>query len=60
MHHLPSPCISICRIDQATGWCEGCKRTLEEIADWPMLSNREKRAILERLDERSPQAAPDQ
>lgn len=60
MHHLPSPCISICRIDQTTGWCEGCKRTLEEIADWPMLSNREKRAILERLDERSPQAAPDQ
>lgn len=56
----PSPCISICRIDQATGWCEGCGRTLEEIADWPMLTNREKRAILEQLDDRSPQAETDQ
>ncbi|MCB2059302.1 MAG: DUF1289 domain-containing protein [Novosphingobium sp.] len=50
-----SPCISVCRIDQRTGWCEGCRRTLSEIADWPMLSAREKRAILARLDERKAQ-----
>ncbi|MFZ9405942.1 MAG: DUF1289 domain-containing protein [Burkholderiaceae bacterium] len=31
---LPSPCLSICRIDEATGWCEGCARTLDEIACW--------------------------
>jgi predicted Fe-S protein YdhL (DUF1289 family) len=35
-----------------TGWCQGCKRTLGEIADWPMLSNAEKRAVLRRLEER--------
>ncbi len=29
-----SPCISVCRIDAATGWCEGCQRTIEEIAAW--------------------------
>ncbi len=49
MHHPPSPCTSICRIEQATGWCEGCKRTLKEIADWPMLRASEKRKILTAL-----------
>lgn len=45
----PSPCIGICRIEPATGLCEGCLRTLEEIADWRMLSVREKDALLLRL-----------
>lgn len=49
----PSPCISVCRIDPATGWCEGCARTLQEIADWPMLSVLEKDRLLLRLAERS-------
>ncbi len=52
MHRPISPCISICRIDPATGWCTGCKRTLNEIADWPMLSPQGQRAILRRLEER--------
>lgn len=30
----PSPCIGICRIDDATGLCAGCARTGEEIAIW--------------------------
>jgi predicted Fe-S protein YdhL (DUF1289 family) len=49
----PSPCIGICRIEAATGWCPGCHRTLAEIADWPMLSVREKDALLLRLAERA-------
>jgi predicted Fe-S protein YdhL (DUF1289 family) len=49
MYHPSSPCTSICRIDPRTGWCEGCKRTLNEIADWPMLKPAEKRAILAQL-----------
>ncbi|MFM6933512.1 MAG: DUF1289 domain-containing protein [Novosphingobium sp.] len=51
-HHPPSPCTSICRIDPATQWCEGCRRTLTEIADWPMLSATEKRAVLSNLPNR--------
>lgn len=31
---LASPCIGVCRIDGATGLCEGCARTLEEIGAW--------------------------
>ena len=57
--HPPSPCTGICRIAAATGWCEGCRRTLEEIADWPMLKPGEKRRILDQLDGRAP-AAPGQ
>lgn len=48
----PSPCTGICRIAPATGWCEGCRRTLTEIADWPMLSAREKAELLLRLQDR--------
>ena len=48
----PSPCNSICRIDQRTGWCLGCKRTLAEIADWPMLDAAGKRAVLAKIDRR--------
>lgn len=29
-----SPCTGVCRIDAATGWCRGCARTADEIADW--------------------------
>ncbi len=50
----PSPCTGVCRIEPATGWCQGCWRTLREIADWPMLSVREKDALLLRLAERKP------
>ncbi|TSE29802.1 DUF1289 domain-containing protein [Tepidimonas charontis] len=31
---VPSPCVGVCRIDPATGWCAGCWRTLDEIAAW--------------------------
>lgn len=52
MREPPSPCTSVCRIDTVTGWCLGCRRTLGEIADWPMLSPGEKREVLARLPER--------
>jgi len=40
---LPSPCISVCRID--AGLCAGCLRTREEIAAWGSLDERAKRAV---------------
>lgn len=52
MREPPSPCNRVCRIDQATGWCLGCRRTLTEIADWPMLSPAEKQALLRQLERR--------
>lgn len=54
----PSPCTGICRIDAVSELCQGCLRTLDEIADWSMLSMREKDRLLLRLEERKRQAAP--
>lgn len=42
---VPSPCINVCRIDPASGWCEGCTRTLDEIAAWSALSEAERRDL---------------
>ncbi|MEM8878798.1 MAG: DUF1289 domain-containing protein, partial [Pseudomonadota bacterium] len=33
MSHV-SPCVGLCRLDEATGYCLGCARTGDEIADW--------------------------
>ena len=49
---VPSPCISICAIDQVTGLCAGCLRTLDEIAVWSVLDEEEKRAVWTELDAR--------
>ncbi|MDT9013506.1 DUF1289 domain-containing protein [Novosphingobium sp. APW14] len=52
VHGPESPCDGTCQIDRATGWCRGCKRRVDEIADWPMLSVRGKQAILRGLKDR--------
>ncbi len=46
---VASPCISLCRMDTATGWCEGCLRTLDEIAAWGQLDDDGRRQILQAL-----------
>ncbi len=48
----PSPCISVCTIDEKTGWCLGCARTIDEIRDWIVLMPDRKQALLEELAER--------
>jgi len=50
---IPSPCVSICRMDAATGLCEGCWRTLDEIAAWSALDAQGKRAVWQRIGERA-------
>ena len=42
---VPSPCTSVCRIDDATGLCAGCLRTLDEIAAWSVLDDAQRRAV---------------
>ena len=42
---VASPCISVCRIEPASGLCVGCQRTLDEIAAWSGCSDEQKRAI---------------
>ena len=50
---LPSPCISVCRMDAASGMCEGCMRTLDEIAAWGMMDSHEKRAVWKEIEKRA-------
>jgi predicted Fe-S protein YdhL (DUF1289 family) len=45
----PSPCISICRMDAVSGLCEGCFRTLDEVASWGGASDAQRRAIWAQL-----------
>lgn len=49
---IPSPCMSICQLDSATGLCRGCFRTVEEIARWTRAGNDERLAILNELKAR--------
>ena len=49
---LPSPCISICEIDPASGECHGCYRTRQEIASWPRLDDTDRLQLLEVLKDR--------
>ena len=46
---LRSPCTNVCRIDSRSGFCEGCKRTADEIMRWPLASEAEQAAILAEL-----------
>ena len=49
---VPSPCIDVCAIDPRSGLCSGCLRTLDEIAAWGALGEREKRDVWKRLGQR--------
>ena len=49
---VPSPCISICRMDPRSGWCEGCLRTIDEIAGWSVMDDDEKRRVWQLLPQR--------
>ncbi len=39
-------------MDVASGYCEGCFRTIEEIADWGMMSDDRKREVWQALRQR--------
>ncbi|CAM8664485.1 COG3313 Predicted Fe-S protein [Oxalobacteraceae bacterium] len=49
---LPSPCINICQMDETTGWCKGCQRTIDEIIDWSVAPEPKKRQIWLAINER--------
>ena len=46
-----SPCISVCLLDDGDV-CVGCYRSADEITDWFVSSPDQKRAILQRAQER--------
>jgi predicted Fe-S protein YdhL (DUF1289 family) len=53
-----SPCIGVCRIDDRTGWCFGCYRTIDEIRDWMITPPAERHRMLEELKQRKAAQPP--
>ena len=52
MPAVASPCINICRMDDDTGFCLGCFRTIEEIAAWSGSSDDRRWQILLAVERR--------
>jgi len=42
---IPTPCISVCRVNEDNGLCEGCFRTLGEISAWGRSTPANKREL---------------
>ena len=49
---VASPCVSLCALDE-DDLCVGCQRSADEIRRWGLMSNDERRAVLQRCGERA-------
>jgi uncharacterized protein len=47
--NVPSPCISVCVMDAKSGLCQGCWRTLSEIAAWSGSGDDNKRQVWQQI-----------
>ncbi|HMA13742.1 MAG TPA: DUF1289 domain-containing protein [Kiloniellaceae bacterium] len=46
---VPSPCIAVCQVDPASNLCIGCRRHVDEIRNWPIMTAGEKLSVLAAL-----------
>ncbi len=53
-NEVASPCVDVCRMNAVSGLCEGCYRSIDEIASWSIYSAAEKRRVLAQLPARKP------
>lgn len=51
---VPSPCVSVCKMDAEGVFCTGCLRTLDELRAWSTLNNTGKRAVWQLIEGRLP------
>ena len=49
---VPSPCVSVCRMDARREWCEGCHRSIAEITAWRSTDDNAKRAVWRLIEQR--------
>ena len=49
---IESPCVRDCRVDQVTGFCVGCYRTLTEISYWASYTDEQRRRIMSFIETR--------
>jgi predicted Fe-S protein YdhL (DUF1289 family) len=43
--NVSTPCISVCIMNPQTGLCDGCLRTIDEIAQWGSATEEAKRKV---------------
>lgn len=56
---IASPCVNVCVMDEASGLCRGCYRTLDEIARWSVMGDGEKRVVIALLEARKSKMGSD-
>jgi predicted Fe-S protein YdhL (DUF1289 family) len=49
---MKSPCVDVCIMDPERGLCQGCLRTLDEIARWSQMSEIEREEVVASLSAR--------
>lgn len=49
-----TPCIAVCSVEDETGFCRGCFRTMKEITQWKQYSDSTREDIMKKLPERRP------
>lgn len=47
-----SPCVNVCLLDPVSGFCRGCKRTIDEVAGWTSMSEAERARVMALLPQR--------
>jgi len=56
---VPSPCVSVCKMNDDRSLCKGCWRTIPEISAWSKSSDAEKLVIWSRVAARVKAAGAD-
>lgn len=49
---METPCVNICLLDDRSGLCIGCGRSIQEIARWVEMTPEQRRAVMAVLPER--------
>ena len=52
LNEIASPCIGVCTMSEATGFCQGCYRTIEEIREWWDMAPERKSEVLSATEQR--------
>ncbi|HEY3299205.1 MAG TPA: DUF1289 domain-containing protein [Methylophilaceae bacterium] len=52
VEQIVSPCVGVCAMNEATGFCHGCYRTIDEIQDWWDMPASKRMQVMGELDGR--------
>ena len=51
-NEFSTPCIGVCQYDNED-ICRGCLRTLDEISNWALMTEEERKEIMKKLNQRA-------